>query len=61
MACKNGVLNRAYPHHSISRVSNVSNHRELLGLEKAFKEWQGMPRITEQEAARDKFEFSIKK
>ena len=51
MACKNGVLNCAYPHHSISYVLTTSNNRELLGLDEAFKKWQGMLLITKQEAA----------
>ena len=51
VASKNSVLNRAYPCHCISCVPGASNNRALMGLEDAFNDWQGMPRITKCEVA----------
>ena len=50
LACKVGVMKTLY---SMNRISVVKNGtKELLGLEDAFKEWKGMSKISEREAAR---------
>ena len=46
------MLNQSYARHNISVVPGAGSNRELLGLEEAFIGWQGLPRITEREAAR---------
>ncbi|KAL3783884.1 hypothetical protein HJC23_007989 [Cyclotella cryptica] len=51
-ACKNGVLKNTYTPHTVSMLPGPSNNRVLCGLDSAFKEWQGLPKITEREAAR---------
>ncbi|KAL3803498.1 hypothetical protein HJC23_014046 [Cyclotella cryptica] len=51
-ACKNGVLKNTYAPHTVSMLPGPSNNRALCGLESAFEEWQGLPKITEREAAR---------
>ncbi|KAL3783549.1 hypothetical protein HJC23_008180 [Cyclotella cryptica] len=51
-ACKNGVLKNTYAPHTVSMLPGPSNNRVLCGLESAFEEWQGLPKITEREAAR---------
>ena len=51
VACKNGVLNCAYPRHWVSRVPSTIYNRAQMELEDAFNDWQGMPHITKCEAA----------
>ena len=51
-ACKNGVLKNTYAPHTVSMLPGPSNNRLLCGLESAFEEWQGLPKVTEREAAR---------
>ena len=52
VAVKSGVLQTTYARHNVSVVTGAGNNRTLLGLDECFQEWQGMPRITEREAAR---------
>ncbi len=53
--CKVGVkqrlLHRAYVYHSRRVVPKASNNHKVMDLEDAFKDWEGLPKITEREAA----------
>ncbi len=51
VAVKQGLLHLAYVYHSLRLVPKVSNNREVMDLEDAFKDWKGLPKITEREAA----------
>ena len=51
VACKIGVLNQTYAQHNVTVVPGAGNNWDLLGLEEAYIGWQGLPRITECEAA----------
>jgi hypothetical protein len=50
--CKNGVLKNTYAQHTVALLPGPSNNRSLCGLEEAFHEWQGLPKISEREVAR---------
>jgi len=53
VACRNGVLNKTYALHTVSLLPGLSNDRSLIeGLQEAYESWQGLPKITEREAAR---------
>jgi hypothetical protein len=51
VAVKQGLLHQAYVYHSLRVVPEASNNREVMDLEDAFKDWKGLPKITEREAA----------
>jgi ribosomal protein S17 len=52
VAVKQGLLHRAYVFHALRLVPEASNNRKVMDLEDAYKDWQGLPKITEREAAR---------
>jgi hypothetical protein len=52
VAVKQGLLHRAYVYHSLRVVPEASNNREVMDLKDAFKDWKGLPKITERETAR---------
>jgi len=52
VAVKQGLLHRAYVFHALRAVPIASNNRKVMELEDAYLHWQGLPKITEREAAR---------
>ncbi len=52
VAVKEGVLRKSYIYHWLRGVPEASNNRALMELDKAYLGWRGMPKITEQEAAK---------
>jgi hypothetical protein len=52
VAIKEGVLRKSYVYHWLGGVPEASNDRALMELDKAYLGWRGMPKITEQEAAK---------
>jgi hypothetical protein len=52
VAVKEGVLRKSYIYHWLGGIPEASNDRALMELDKAFLGWRGMPKITEQEAAK---------
>ena len=52
VAVKQGLLHRACVFHALRLVPEASNNRKVMDLEDAYKDWQGLPKITEREAAR---------
>jgi hypothetical protein len=51
VAVKQGLLHQAYIFHSLRVVPKASNNREVMDLKDAYIHWQGLPKITETEAA----------
>jgi hypothetical protein len=51
MAVQQGLLQHAYAYHTLRVVPKTQNNRILMELDDAFTHWQGLPTITEQEAA----------
>jgi hypothetical protein len=52
VSVKQGLLHRAYVFHALRAVPIASNNRKVMELEDAYLHWQGLPKITEREAAR---------
>jgi hypothetical protein len=52
VAVKEGVLQKSYVYHRLRGVPEASNDHALMELDKAYLGWRGMPKITEQEAAK---------
>ncbi len=51
VAVKQGLLHCANVYHSLRLVPKALNICEVMDLEDAFKDWKGLPKITEREAA----------
>ncbi len=51
VAVKQGLLHRAYVFHALRAVPIASNNRKVMELEDVYVHWQGLPKITEREAA----------
>ena len=52
VATKHGVLHRSHAYHRLQPVSENANNRATNDLEYSYLNWQGLPKISEQEAAR---------
>jgi len=52
VATKHGLLHRSYAYHRLQPVKENANDRATNDLEDAYLNWQGLPKISEREAAR---------
>ena len=52
IATKAGVLKDCFSPSHVNRLDGVSNNRVINGLDGVFREWEGIPRVTVQKAAR---------
>ncbi len=52
VATKHGLLQRNYAYHRLQPVKENADNRATNDLEDAYLNWKGLPKITEQEAAR---------
>ncbi len=51
VAMKQELLHHAYIYHSLTVIPKASNNCEVMDLKDAFKDWKGLPKNTEREAA----------
>ena len=52
VACKAGVIDHCFCRSQLTRLEGVSNNRKLHFLERAYNEYQGLPKVAMRHAAR---------